>query len=108
MVAGVLLALFGVGMFVALAVSAAKGAAERRNRRLLDIAQLIDGRVEGNAVTGTRHATRVTYRFETRGAGSSAESWTEVDAELPAAYPLAIHVYRQRRSHQALIDRNEM
>lgn len=64
--------------------------------------------VEDNAALGTRHGVAVTYRFESRGSGSNTESWTEVDAEIPAAYPLILHVYRQRRSDQAKIDRNEL
>jgi hypothetical protein len=45
--------------------------------------------------------------FGTRGSGSDATPWTEIEAELPPSYPLEVHVRRRTRLDEP-IDRRDV
>lgn len=47
-----------------------------------------------NFVTAKRDGVQVKLAYETRGSGSTSQSWTEVSVEIPAAYPLTLYVRR--------------
>jgi hypothetical protein len=101
----VLLALLGVTVWAAIASSGAK---QRRNSTLERLATELKGHHDSNSAYGMLDGVVVTYRFETRGSGSSAERWTEVDAQIPHAYPLELHVRRHGRRDRRLIAWGEM
>jgi hypothetical protein len=94
-------------ILVAAIGSGVRGGAKRRDA-LGELAARLSGTSESNTATGTCRGVKVTYRFETRGSGSNSESWTEIDAEVSAKYPLAIHVRRHGRSDWSRIERGEM
>jgi hypothetical protein len=50
----------------------------------------------------------VEYRLTTRGSGKSTTYWTEIDAEIPARYPLRMFVRKHGWLDQGKIDRGEM
>jgi len=55
---------------------------------------LAEGTHDGNTAWGTAQGLDTKIAFTTRGSGSNTTSWTEIDVELPAAYPLSLHVRR--------------
>jgi hypothetical protein len=81
-----------VGGIVAAATAASKQAMRSRLER---IAEAVGGHIEDGArVVSSPGGITTRYAFITIGAGSSAESWTAVSAELPRGYPLQLRVDR--------------
>src|SRR5882724_9075662 len=98
-----------VGVLSVVAIGLALSTTQRRRGAISDIAIAIGGRADRASVTGARHGVAVELRFTTRsGPDSSSESWTEIDAELPAKYPLAIYVRRHGWRDRAKIERGKM
>src|SRR5258705_6304833 len=73
--------LLPLGIIILAIGSSARGGVKRRDV-LAELATRLSGTSESNTVTGTCRGVRVQYRLETRGSGSSSESWTEIDAEV--------------------------
>ena len=100
---------FLVGGIIALIVAASSSAKEKRLRWLAAAAELLGGEHDRSSKAwGTKLGPKVTYELATRGAGSSAESWTHIHVDVPKKYPLAVHVRRQGRRDHALVARGEM
>jgi hypothetical protein len=96
-------------MFAMFFLVLATGArAERRDSRLARIAAALSGSFGGNAARGTHRGLAVTFTFDTRGSGSTSESWTVIDAEIPRMYPLEMHVRRHKRSDHKWIASGDM
>ena len=74
-------------------IASARNRRERRGK-LAAIAREVGGAHDSSSVTCTYNGVVVRYEFAMRGAGSSAESWTEVTADLPRGYPLSLRVLR--------------
>jgi hypothetical protein len=101
---------FVVGGLVVVVVAWANISARRvMNDRLFALAKTLGGHLtSGNSVAGTYRHIQINYRFVTRGSGSNTEQWTEVRAQLPEAYPLAIHVRRQGWLDRGRIERGQV
>ena len=97
-----------LGGFLAWAIAAGGRQAEQRKTALGQIADHLRGSHDGSSASGESHGVAVTFRYATRGSGSSSESWTEIDAEVPRAYPLSIHVRRHAWRDRARIASGEM
>ena len=99
-----------VGGLVAVVVAWSNIASRRvMTDRLFRLAKTLGGHVtSGNSVAGTCHHIQVNYRFVTRGSGSNTEQWTEVRAQLPDAYPLAIYIRRQGWLDRGRIERGQI
>lgn len=69
---------------------------QNRARLLTQIAGHLGGRASATVASGASHGVTVIFQLATRTADSNTEWWTEIDVVVPAAYPLAIHVRRQR------------
>jgi hypothetical protein len=108
MAAAAVLWLVIMAAFVGWAIAASAKQGERRRSKLETIAQQLGGRADANQAIGSYRGLPVVYRFESRGAGSSSESWTEVDVYVSPAYPLTLHVRRQVASDTAHIVRGTM
>jgi hypothetical protein len=78
------------------AVAVRHAGKRQRHAALSQIASVLGGQGTATAAFGVRHGTSVRVELVTRGAGKSKEEWTVIDAAVPDAYPLAIHVRRQR------------
>jgi hypothetical protein len=79
------------------------------NDRLVKLAKTLGGHLtSGNSIAGTYRHIQLDYRFVTRGSGSNTEQWTEVRAQLPDAYPLAIFIRRQGWLDRGRIQRGEV
>ncbi len=89
----VLVALFV--LVVGLIIVKSLRAEERKKGDALGIAgkQLGVQRVGGNVVEGTRGGLPMRFMLTTRGAGSSAESWTELECKLPAVTAEHVQLY---------------
>ena len=99
------------GWFTAAWKIAAGTVAEYRRPRHLELDQIaehVGGAAERNQVSGRCHGVAVTFRFASRGSGSDAQRWTEIEADLPASYPLAIHVRRREPSDGPRIARGAL
>jgi hypothetical protein len=101
------------GAIVLVVIVVATVVAMRQQARRTSVLARIASRLEqasqgGAAVTGRYQGIEVTYRFATRGSGSNSESWTEVEAAVPASYPLAIHVRRHDWRDRTHIERGDM
>ncbi|MCB9559685.1 MAG: hypothetical protein H6708_04695 [Kofleriaceae bacterium] len=90
------------------AVASAHASQERRKGSLEQLSAWLHGLVEGNAVTGTLDGVKVRLAYESRGSGTAEESWTYVEAPLPPAYPLTLHVEAHRMFDRGKIERGEM
>jgi hypothetical protein len=97
---------FGLVLAVlAVAVGTNLRARRRRQDTLDALAQLLRGvRTRFNEVTGNG----IAFRFETRGSGSNAEHWTEIDVDIPASYPFTLHVRRHAWRDHIKIRNGEM
>jgi len=51
---------------------------------------------------------KLTYRFESRSTGSDLYEWTEATVEIPAAYPLAIHIRPHGQKDRAHLESRTM
>ncbi|HET9993295.1 MAG TPA: hypothetical protein VFQ65_32385 [Kofleriaceae bacterium] len=99
-----------LGVAVALfAVTANVASRSATNDRLFVLAKKLGGHVTGgNEVAGKCDGVQIAYRLVTRGSGSNTEQWTEVRAQLPDAYPLAIYMRRQGWLDRRRIERGEV
>jgi hypothetical protein len=93
---------------VAWAIAAASRRRERRNTALHQIAAHFAGDAQGAVASGRLHGIPVMFRFTTHGSGSNARPWTEIDVEVPASYPLAIHLRRHAWLDKGRIARGDM
>lgn len=97
------------GLIVAVVAWANISARRVMNDRLFALAKTLGGHLtSGNSVAGTYRHIQIDYRFVTRGSGSNTEQWTEVRAQLPDAYPLAIHIRRQAWLDRGRIERGQV
>ena len=103
------IALFVVtgGIFVA-AIARPALAKRRRTTALDQIASYLGGLHGGASATGKSQGVAVTFSFATRGGGSSSESWTEIDVEVPRGYPLTLHLRRHAWRDKAHIASGDM
>lgn len=107
MVLYVLLAWLGVAL-VSWAYDRAVRAQVQRMAALPQIAAHLHGTHDVASAAGSLHGVAVRFHFDDRGLGSSVEHWTLIEAELPASYPLAIHVRPHGWTDRALRARGEM
>src|SRR5258706_6958475 len=98
----------GTVLVLVIAIAASLAETRRREAALADIASRLGGASDTTTASGTSHGVRVAFRYATRGSGKSSQPWTEIDAELPSKYPLAIYVRRHGRSDWSQIQRGEM
>jgi hypothetical protein len=90
------------------------GARQRRKRddALDGIAAAVSGmRCDSGRGAGIQcqlHGAAAELWFVTRGSGSSAQSWTEIDVVLPQLYPLSINVRRHGWLDAGKIERGTM
>jgi hypothetical protein len=91
-------------------IAASSGTAKaKRVAHLAVMAEHLGGQHDSRGMAwGSKLGPKVTYELTTRGAGSSAEYWTHIHVEVPAAYPLALHVRRQTGRDHRVIERGEM
>jgi hypothetical protein len=102
-----LLVLVGVMGFLALLAGATLK--PRADARLFALAKSLGGHVTGsNSIVGSCGEIRIGYALTTTGGGSSTEQWTEITADLPPAYPLAIYLRRQGWLDRAKISKGEL
>jgi len=98
-----------VGVMGFLALIAGVAMKPRADARLFELAKSLGGHVTGsNSIAGTCGQVRIGYALTSTGAGSSTEQWTEISAEIPASYPLAIYLRRQGWLDRAKIDKGEL
>jgi hypothetical protein len=91
-----------------LIIAAVAQQAQRKDMLGSLAAQLDEGSGDGVAAEGKRGGIRVEYRFRDRGTGKHRDPWTEVSAEIPAKYPLAMYVRRQGYHDEELVARGEL
>lgn len=97
------------GTLAFLALLVAVASKPRAEERLFALAKKLGGHVVAtNSIVGTCDQIRIGYRLITTGGGSSAVRSTEIGAEIPAGYPLAIYIRRQGSQDRAEIDRGEL
>lgn len=111
MAAGVIV-LFVLVFVVVIVMASSNAAAKQKAARLTKLAAIaahLGGQHDTSGKAwGTALGPKTTLDFATRGSGSSSENWTHVEVEVPAVYPLAIHVRRHARSDQHVIARGDM
>lgn len=91
-----------------IAIAAASASASKRKGVLQALADELGGTSTSNGVRGTLDGVAVSLEFETRGSGSSSESWTYLDAALPGGYPLSLNLDRHGWFDRGKIERGEM
>jgi hypothetical protein len=92
---------------VALVVSRVSNS--RKKARLAELGTLLGGgHDERSSAWGSALGAPARLRFVTRGSGRTSESWTEIDVELPAHYPFALHIRHHGWFDQGKIERGEM
>lgn len=92
-----------------IAAIAARASSARKKSNLAQIGALLGGGHDGSgSAWGSALGAPATLRFVTRGSGSNSETWTEIDVELPARYPLALQVRHHGWFDQGKIARGEM
>ena len=79
--------------------------ASKRSGVLQAVAQELGGTSSGHGLFATVEGVAVSLDYETRGAGSSTESWTYLDAALPGRYPLVLNVDRHGWFDRGKIER---
>lgn len=89
-------------------VTAAKRREQRRDTALGQIAAHLGGESQGGSAFGKIDGVPIVVRFGTRGSGSDTQPWTEIDVEVPRAYPLAIYIRRHAWLDQGRIERGDM
>ena len=82
--------------------------ASKRSGVLQAVAQELGGTSSGHGLFATVEGVAVSLDYETRGSGSSTESWTYLDAALPGRYPLVLNVDRHGWFDRGKIERGEM
>ena len=108
---GIIVVIVVVGaVIVALTLRSVKRARARRGELLQQALATEDPAVVIDPKTGTAACTvrgfPLRFRFTTRGSGSSAESWTEVEVDLPRN-PMAL-LLRRHHSRDARLIKNEL
>lgn len=77
-----------------------------RQRTVLGpIARALGGQHDSSSVKCVSNGMQVSFRFTSRGISSGAETWTEVDVDLPRSYPLALRVVRHSRNDRVRVER---
>ncbi len=108
MISGVLI-LGVVGALIALIGRSFAKAKALRVTKLQLIAAFLGGEQDASSKAwGSRFGPKTTVELATRGSGSNAETWTHIHVELPAAYPLALHIRRHVGGDRQLVDRGKM
>lgn len=108
MVPGIVIVTLVVGLFAVIA-RASRAAKAKRLGKLQLIADMLGGTHDSSSKAwGPKFGAPITIELATRGSGSSAENWTHIHVEVPAAYPLAIHIRRHERGDTRTISRGEM
>lgn len=100
-----------VAMFIVGAVVLAAGAVskDKRTTQLKAIGGLLGGGQDGKGhAWGDAFGIMADLRFVTRGSGSSSETWTEIDVELPSRYPFSLLLRRQGWLDARKIEKGEM
>ena len=92
----------------AAAIGAAAYGKKRRTGVLDELAGWLRGSSHSNVATGTCGGAAIAFRFETRGSGSNAEHWTEIDVDIPTAYPFTLNVRRHAWRDRSKIKNGEM
>jgi hypothetical protein len=64
--------------------------------------------LEKRLAYGEVGGANVWFRYVVRGSGKHKQSWTEVEAEIPAQYPLRLFVRKHGFFDQSKIDRGDM
>ncbi len=108
MIVLVIVVLIVMMIVTAWSMAAAKQKAARLSKLATIAAYLGGEHDEAGKAWGSSLGAKITLELATRGAGSSSENWTHIEADVPAVYPLAIHVRRHTRSDQRVIARGEM
>jgi hypothetical protein len=101
------------GGLMALGLWLTRGASKERELRnilLRGLGTRFGGGVDENArrAFGQIAGANISFQFAVRGSGKHAQRWTEIDAEVPAKYPLAMLVRKHAWLDQGKIDRGEM
>ena len=105
---GAAIALVGMGALAIWAFVYHSKQRAKRQTTLQELAKWLAGSSDTNSARGTLAGTPVTIAYVSRGSGSSRESWTEVDAELPAKYPLTLFIRPHAWRDAGKIERGEM
>ena len=58
---------------------------------------------DSSSIRGVMNGVSYDYKFVTRGSGSSAESWTELEVALAPGYPFALR-FEDHRRHDEVVD----
>lgn len=96
-----------VGVIV-IAIAATSAASSKRKGVLERVAAELGGTSTSNGLRGAIDGVAVSLDYETRGSGSSSESWTYFGAALPGGYPLALAIDRHGWFDRGKIERGEM
>jgi hypothetical protein len=106
----VFLTVVGFIGFIVFAIHSGAKQRIQREELLGQLGKTLDGSSDPatQCASGTVRGTDVRFRYVTRGSGKHAVRWTEVDAELPAKYPLRVFVRKQGWLDQGKIDRGEL
>jgi len=100
-----------LGGLTALVIVISRAAQRRRQGALAIAANLLGGQVTENHsfAEGSRDGLRTRFALTSRGAGSSSESWTEVECEVgPGARRLELHLRRTEHADPTRIRRGEL
>lgn len=81
---------------------------QRRKAALSAIGKHLGGGNDERSAWGELAGATVRFAFVTRGSGKHSQSWTEIDADVPAKYPLALFVQKHGWNDDAKIARGEM
>ena len=104
------LGVLAVAGFIGFAIWATMRGNQRRRSALEAIASKLSGAADSKhaSATGTLAGIPITLRFTTRGSGSNAESWTEIDAQPPAGYPLSLSLHAHGWFDKGKIERGDL
>ncbi len=85
-----------IGVVVVLVIAAiialSLRSAGKRRDALAGLARALGGHSFSNGAEGVFEGVATRLEFETRGSGSSSESWTYIHCQLPTGYPFTLHV----------------
>lgn len=105
----VITVLFVVGLLIAAGI----GNTKQKEKLRVTFATL-GNKLAGGHDAGTRTAwgeiggAKVTFRFVVRGSGKHAQSWTEIEAEIPRRYPFRLFIRKHGWRDHGQIERGEM
>lgn len=95
-----------IGVILLIITRVAARAKASRLDKLEPIAEFLGGHHDGSSKAwGTGLGPKLTIHLTTRGAESRNYCWTEIEVELPAGYPLEIHLRRHGWDDDAAIAR---